>query len=415
MMMARQKIIGFLRWSQKYTQTDMVYLTKNGLWWVFGKTFVFLITVAIMTAFAHWLPQKIYGNYQYILSIVAILSIFSLPGMNAALIRIVARGFDRMLYVIFKEKLRWGLMGSVICLIISGWYLFHQNFSLGISFLIAAFFLPFFNAFYLSFFFWQGKKRFDIFGKHLFFLNFLAALVLIPVIFITNNLVIIILAYFGSRSALRGIFFVFALKKAENQNETETKEVLSFGKHFTLSQSAEIFGKEIDKIIIWQIMGPIPMAIYAFAQLPISRIQQIIPVYSLALPKLSQKNIKEIKNKIFEKFIKLFFVFIPFAISFILIAPYIYKILFPAYLESIPYFQALALVLVLTPTHLLLASLIAEMKKKELSIIMWGTPLLKIVLFLILGPLYGIWGIILAILISQTFNSGLTLYFFRKI
>ncbi len=391
----------------------MVYLTKGGFWWIFGRVCLSLISLATMTAFAHWLPKETFGAYRYILSMIAILSIFALPGMDTALIRAVSRGYERMIFLCAKTKFKWALIGTGVCFFISAWYLFHQNFTLGISFLITAFFLPLITTFNLFLPFWQGKKRFDIQAKYLILLNFSAALVLIPVIFLTDNLILIILAYFASRTFLGTILFKLTIKKAENR--AEEKETISFGKHLTLMNTAGLFAGQIDKIIIWQFLGPIPVAIYSFAQMPILRIHELIPIGPLALSKLSEKNIKEIKKGLLKKFSKLFLFSIPFALFCVLFAPYLYKILFPAYLESIPYFQVLALTLILAPFGLLGTSLVTEMRKKELYILSFITPALQIILFLALIPFYGIWGIIAASLIVEVFNAGLVFYFFKKI
>lgn len=409
----KQKIYQFLKWSEKYTGTDMVYVVKGSFWWIFGKICVSLISLAITMAFARWLPKETYGVYGYFFSVIAILSIFALPGMDTALIRTVAQGYERMIFLCAKTKFKWALIGSGICFFISLWYFLYQNFILGISFLIAAIFLPFINALDLFLSFWQGKKRFDIQSKDLIILNLSSALILIPVIFLTDNLILIILAYFASYTFFKAIFFKITLKKVKNQ-ATE-KETLSYGKHLTLMQIASVFGDNIDKIIIWQFLGPIAVAIYSFAQIPILKIGELIPISSLALPKLSEKNIKEIKKNLLKKFSKLFLVSIPLALFFILAAPYLYKILFPAYLESIPYFQVLALTLIFSPFTLLTASLTTEMKKKELYIIQFAAHFLQIILFLALIPFYGIWGTIFAILTAQFFGNLLILYFFKKI
>ena len=412
-MKLRQKIINFLRWSQKYTQTDMVYVAKGGFWWIFGNVCVLIISFGTMVVFSRWMPKKIFGTFQYVLSTMAILGIFALPGMQTALIRAIAKGKEGMLSLCAKEKFKWSLIGVAGALAISVWYFLHQNFILGGSFLIASFLFPIPRISNLSFIFWQGKKRFDIQAKYSIIINFLEALVFIPVLFFTNNLILIILAYLVSRSLFRSIFLKFTLKRAENQEKD--KETLSFGKHLTLMQSIALFGNQIDKIVIWQFLGPVSVAIYSFARLPIQRIQGLTPIGPLALPKLSQKNVREIKKGVFKKFSKLFLFSIPLALLFYLIAPSFYKILFPSYVASIPYFRVLSLTLILLPFGLLSTALVAEMKTKELYTIQFAAPVIRILLFLILAPLYGIWGIVAAILATQFLNSGLVLYFFKKI
>jgi len=49
----QQKIIEFLRWSEKYAKTDMAYIAKGSFWWTIGRAGLFLISFATMIAFAN--------------------------------------------------------------------------------------------------------------------------------------------------------------------------------------------------------------------------------------------------------------------------------------------------------------------------------------------------------------------------
>jgi len=412
-MRAKQKITNFLLWSQRYTQTDMIYLAKGGFWLILGKISTSLITLATMFAFAKWVPKETFGKYQYIISVIAILTIFTLPGMSNSLIRSIARGKEGMLALCAKTKMKWSSIGIAISLIISSWYFVQGNSSLGICFLIASFLFPFPSIFNLFSCFWQGKKRFDVQNKYLILINILEALIFIPVLFLTNNLVLIMFAYFFSRAIFRGIFF-FKVTTQKIKNQERDNETLPFGKHLTIMQSVNIFANQIDKIIIWQFLGPIPVAIYSFAQLSVREVQGIIPFSALFLPKLSQKNFKEIKKELFKKFFKLFSISIPLYLLFFVLAPIGYKIVFSNYMEAIPYAKVLAISIILLPFSLLSASLTAAMKTRELYKIQFISPAIKILLFLILIPLCGIWGIIISFLTAQIIQSILTLYFFKK-
>jgi len=412
-MRLKKKVIKFLRWSEKYTKTDMVYLAKGSFWITTGKFLTSFFAMLTMIAFARWVPQKTYGTYQYVLSTVGILSIFTLPGMNSALKRAVAKGKEKMLSLCAKARLKWGFAATVIGLGISGWYFFQGNSQLALSFLIAALFLPFTRIFNSFDPFWQGRKRFDIENKYKVVINFLEALFLIPIIFFTDYLIFILLGYFISRTIFRAYFFKITLNKTKGQEKDE--ETIPYGKHLTLMSTATTIGEKIDKIIMWQFLGPAAIAIYSFAQLPISRIGGLISVTNLAFPKLAERDVKKIKKGILKKFLKFFLVTIPFALFVVLIAPYIYKILFPQYLDSVPFFRLLALDIVLIPFALLDTSLVTEMKKKELYITRFITPTLKTLLFLVLIPMFGIWGVVTAYLGSRVINSFLVLYFFLKI
>jgi len=412
-MKIRERFYQFLRWTERYTGTDMVYFFEGSVWWILGRIFSFLASFLILVVFGRFVPKEIFGAYQYILSMAAIFGIFALPGLDAALIRAVARGAEKTTFLAFKEKIKFGSIASLISLFVAGWYFFHQNFILAISFLIVAVFLPFINAFNLYLAFWQGKKRFDLQNKYFIYHNFLAAFLLILIIFLTENLPLIVFAYFFAFTLAEAMFFKITIKNVSDKGED--RETISFGKHLTLMAIPGSISAQIDNVILWQFAGPIQVAIYVFALRVVERISEIIPFSALALPKLSQREVKKIKKGLFEKFLKLFLISIPSALIYILICPYFFKIFFPAYLASVPYSQILALVLIFSPLSFLATSFLAEMKKRELYILNFSTPSLKIILFFILIPIFGIWGAVFSILISQIFYSFLTLYFFKKI
>ena len=291
-MSIRKKIINFLRWSEKYTETDMVYLVKGGFWLILGKLIIFTCSFLILIAFANLVPREVYGTYQYVLSMVAVLVIFTLPGMDIALVGAVARGKEATIFPCAKSKIKSGVAGGIVCLAISLYYFFQLNFALGVSFLIASLFLPIMDTFRLYYPFWQGKKRFDLQNKYFIASHLGGSAILILVLFLTNNLTIILLSYFLSHTFLRFIFFKITLKKITNQEEE--KETISFGKHLTLMQAVGIFGNQFDKILIWQFLGPVSLAIYSFAFLIVIRLRDLIPILPLALPKLSEKNLLEV-------------------------------------------------------------------------------------------------------------------------
>lgn len=411
----QQKILRFLRWSQKYAQTDMVYAAQGGFWLSATKIVGFFIALAVTAAFARWLPKETYGAYNYILSITAITGIFTLSGLNSTFIRSIVRKKEGMLAQTAKIRIKWSSIGSALSLAIAFWYFFRQNKEMAACFIIAAAFLPFFETLHqLTIRFWQAKKRFFTYSVYKTLFQFLGALVLIPVIFFTNNLIIIILAFFISQSVWSALLFFTTFRSREN-NDTEN-ETLRFGQHLTVMQGIEILGKNIDKIIIWHFLGPVAVAMYSFAQLPIMKLQEINPIQSLAIIKLSEKqDLRTIKAGMMKKFWRLFILTIPFIAFLIILAPWVYKIMFPAYIDSVPYFQILSLMLLSFPFLLFNSAFIAQLYKKELYITVISNLAVRVVLFLLLAPFYGVWGIIISVLITQAINNLLLLYFFKKV
>jgi O-antigen/teichoic acid export membrane protein len=393
-----KSISKFFKLLERFIGTNLAYIFYSGSWLITNKAVDAILGLLVLIIFAKFASKEVFGTYQYIISVAGLLSIFSLPGIDTALVRTVSKGNEKMLTVCFKEKLKWSLVGSIISLFLAIWYFFNQNIQLSSAFFIVAFFLPLANSLSIFPSFWQGKKRFDIQSKYSIIYNFLASVFLIiSILIFKNNLIFIILSFFIGYTIGGLIFYLQTLKKISNE-KTEI-ETISFGKHLTMMLFIGFIASYIDKVMLWQFLGPTSIAIYYLAEKPV----------------LSQKNIKEIKNVILDKFYKLFLITSLVVIIYITVSPIVFKILFKNYTDSILYSQILSLTILTVPFTLLTASFTAELRKKELYLINFITPISKIISFMLLIPFLGIWGLVISNLISNAIHNLLTIYFFKRI
>jgi len=411
----KNKIKNLLLWTQKYTKTDMIYIAKGGFWLSTGKAGTILISLATMAAFANWLSVKTFGTYQFVISIAGLAAIAGLPGIKTALVRSIVKRKEGSLAVAFKTKFIWSLAGSAGLLVLAGWYFINENLLLAGTFLVPALFLPLKSSFGIFASFWEGRKRFDVRTRLGILTDLGIAAVVIFTLFITNKLWLILTAFFGTTVVLYAIAYLYTRKKVQNREIDEN--LVPFGKNLTVMNIISTVAQYMDKIILWKLLGPVQVAVYIFALKPIEKVRGSMPIGKLALPKLAEKRIKgeERKKAIFRKFLLMFIITIPLAIIAFFAAPLVYKIIFPQYMDSVIYCQALTFLITTMPFGILGTALIAEIKIRHLYITNTTVPLFKIILFLILTPLYGIWGIVATILLAEVLRGALSLYFFWKI
>ena len=81
----KEKIIKFLRWTEKYTKTDMVYVAKGSFWLIFGKIATMLLSLVTMFAFARWMPKETFGKYQYIIATINIIAILQIQVIDSVI------------------------------------------------------------------------------------------------------------------------------------------------------------------------------------------------------------------------------------------------------------------------------------------------------------------------------------------
>lgn len=345
---------------------------------------------------------------------MTILAISSLQGMNNAIIRSVAMGFEHTLKIGFKTKLKWGLLGSIASIGVAVYFWLQGNIEFAISFLIIAFFLPLMKGSEIYQSYLSGKKLFDKKVNYTTLTQILSTIFLVITLFLTKSLIILVLVYFLSYSLLRTFFLIRVIKKYP-PNQKHDSKTIAYGKHLSLMQVLTIISQEIDKILLFSFVGPIKLAIYSFATLPIQHIRSPLQtIQELAFPKFASQSKEKIKKTLPKKLLKALFFIIPIIIIYIIIAPYVYKIFFPQYTDAIFYSRLFSLALLVFPTSMMAIALQAKMKTKELYKINIIQPIILIAFLSILTPLYGILGVILARLSSHVFYFLLVFFFFKK-
>jgi O-antigen/teichoic acid export membrane protein len=157
----KEKTVKWLRWSEQYTKTDMVYLAKGGGWLTGSKVFSILGGLALATAFANLIPQDTYGTYKFLVSAASIIGAFTLSGMGTAVAQAAARGFNSALRQGTLTKLKWSIGIFVVGLGVAGYYYLQGNLQLTYGMLMIAALYPFRSSSSVYEAFLKGKKDFQ--------------------------------------------------------------------------------------------------------------------------------------------------------------------------------------------------------------------------------------------------------------
>ena len=383
---------------------------KSGAYVITGKIVTIIASFAAVTVLANTIPKEIAGMYNYVMAAFTIISITTLPGMNNALARAVAKGHDGNVNRTLEKRFLFGTIGIVISIIIGIVELYLGHTELGIAFLIVAPFVSLTDT--MSNFttsFWQGKKDFKKSALYnaLYYTGF--GILNIIVFLITKNIYLILLGVLTGQTIVGYLVFQ-SIKRENNSYDPESAKL---GYHLTIMQGFRTFASNIDRVIVWYLAGPAMVASYTFAATPVFKAYQLLPVGIVTLPHLSNHTFtSHTKKMVIKKSLSLFLISIPLVGIIVLIAPWIYKILFPLYPESVKYFQVLVAGLVFLPSALIDAALTAFHKTERLYITEIGIPLVKIALMIIGGYYFGIMGIVWGIFASACIDFIVTFTLF---
>jgi len=411
----KNKTYGWLRWSEKYTKTDMVYLAQGGFWLNLGQLISSFSAFLLALAFANLISPETFGEYKYILSIAGMLSVFNLTGIGTALTKSVSQGYDGSLQPALKTKIKWGFLGGLICLGVGLYYYFIQNNpQIFWSLAITAIFLPLMDSFSLFSSYLAGKKEFKISAQYSIVSQIIYVALMALTLFLTKNVLIILSAYFLLNSLIRFACYQITLKKFKPNNEVDP-ETIKYGKHLSAINVLSTIAQYFDQIIVFHFLGSAQLAIYAYATAFPEHIRNFLKfIQTIALPKLAEKNKEESLRSVYQKTSQIAIFILIATLAYIITAPLLFKYLLPQYLASLHYSQVFALSLIYFVIALPISYLQAQAEHKKLYQFYTATSLFQIIILLPLIYFYGLWGVIVSRIIARYFQIFFLFYIIKK-
>jgi O-antigen/teichoic acid export membrane protein len=412
---AKQKIKDFFIWVQKYVRTDVLYLVRGGFWLTSGSVVSAVVAFTLAVVTANYLPKEIFGTYKYILSIAGVLMIFSLGGMGASLSRSVARGYEGSLIPAVKANVAWGIISGLGGIAVSFYYFFHHNAVLGLAFLIIAGFLPLKDnlAVYLNWL--EGKKYFAKMSAYIITSQISTTAVIILAIIFSQNLFLILLAYFAPRVLIHFIFLIKTLREIPREAKRDPG-VISYGMHLSLLGILVELAGQLDKILVWNSLGAVSLATYSFATAPTSQIRSFLNnIFPLSFPKLAQRTTDELRKTLPRKMLIMLGGISIVVAAYILAAPYLFKIFFPKYMDSVFFSQIFVLTLLFLPRGILTDAITIHAPKKVIYLSSLSTSFVKLVSLVVFVRMFGILGAIFSYLTGEAYLTLISIFFFRKI
>jgi O-antigen/teichoic acid export membrane protein len=397
-------IWGILLRSQKYTGTDNLYIMRHGFWTAASYLATSILGIAAVWVYANIIPRELYGAYKYILALIGSLGFLTLTGMNRAVAQAVASGHEGVLPYSVRIQLRWNMLYTIAGLGMAGWYFWHGNAMFGWSIVILSLITPLTAAFNTYGAFLNGKKQFRSAGIYAFISQIFYIACILVAFLLSRNIVLWIIAY-----TLGGIIpcLFFYLRTVRNASSDITPDIKSglirFGGHLSFVNILSTISGYIDNILLFQYVGPAAVSIYAFASVGVDRAGGLLKnVSSILMPRLVERSLAEIDQVFYRRTFQAMAIGLIASIGYILLAPPVFHLLLPKYLDALRYSQVLSLSMIgvlaggymgnAFNAHRMLRAIYAS------SV---GVNILRITLFVVLGYFWGVWGMIIATLATQ--------------
>ncbi len=403
-----------LRWSERYTKTDMVYLAHGQFWSVIGQVVSSLTVFVFAIIVARYLPKDVYGEYKYIIGIVALLSSFSLTGLSTAVFQSVASGFDGSLHEGFWENIKWSAVVFLGAFGLAAYYFFQGDHTLAFGVLIGGTLSPLLASANLISSFLNAKKDFRGAAIYIGIIQtLLSSGALIVAIFLTQNPLILSAVYFLGNT-LSTLWVYRRIKNLYNPDQAKTDPgMMTYAKHLSAMGILSTIAGNIDQVLLFHFVGPAQLAIYNFATaIPDQTKGPLGMLNTMIQAKFVNRSDKEIDAGMCNKIFWLATSSISFVILYILLAPYFYGFFFPKYMVAVPYSQIYVISLLSTIFTPAGSYLVAKKRVWEQYISNAVVSLLQIASMVVGVIVWGLIGLIIARVATRLFGSILnyTLY-----
>ena len=404
--------------AERWLQTDLSYVGKNIFWIVVGQIMSIAFGLVVSVSLANIFSQHEYGVYKFIISTSSILLAFQLTGLKPALVQAVARGFDGVVLSSMKLHFKWSVPIFISAILVSLYYFFNNNITLSLGILLVTVIsgisatVGIYNT-YLS-----GKEKFKTVTIHALIITFVNAIVIEITLLYTKSVLATVLMSALSIFISTTTLAYKTLKSAKLKKTTAINErqALKLGKHISLQNILIVIANHLDKIIIFQWIGGIELAKYALSMMLSDQIRGTAKkILSLAVPRYANKNKNELRFSIKKKSWQLTLLMIIPVGLYILIAPALFSLLFPSYVNSVIYSQLLTLGIITMPaTYLINTFFTLQEKTKILYYCSLIPSVIRLALMIILIWNYGVWGAIIAYLIARFVTLATHIYFYSK-
>lgn len=334
----------------------------------------------------------LYGQYLFVLGVSGLLSIVSIPGVQAVVFRTTAQGYDGVYRKATTFSVFWSMAG-VGLLVITGifFYLFKTKI-LGVSLIVCAPFFPFTTSLRNWMLFLKGRSEF---GRLAFYnlAKLLTSIIAVGLsIVFTGNLIVVLVVYFLVNSGFNILYHQKSLSSLKNNELDEGWKRQSYALT-VLSLSTIIFGKG-DIVLLGLLfektgqMGQVAVygLVMKFVDVFFSTIKSTMEA---VVPSLYKS--KTITIRYFYKFFVLSFL-VPFVLWWVVKYPILF--IYPKRYSEVIFYSQVYLTVIpfyflnLTATHFL----VKYKLDKEINIGRIVSIIAVIIFYSVLIPLYGVWG-----------------------
>lgn len=392
---------------------DSRFFLKNQFFLSLSTIANISIGFGLSILFARYVDKTTFGQYSLITYFVSTLGFTGLYGLRSILPFVITKKREGFYPQALKYSFVSSLVGSIFLIAAAIYYFQPDKPNLtGVLVLTAALF-PFLNSFVFYPSVLTGKNRFAAQSMYLIIKAVIPNAVLAVVILIAPQTFWLILFSFTTQVAIDLILTRQTLKLLKNK--TTSPKDLAYGLKLSIIWLFPMAIVHLDKILLAKLLGFEGVAVYTFAILIPQQITNFLKNFQpLAVFKISLLSERRVELDLPKKTFALMLFIVPFVVFYIIAAPAIFNLFYPAYKESVFYSQLYSLGILFFPTTILTQSFhhlrrITSSFKFSLT-----TSIMRVIVVLVFVPKFGLTGAALSFVICSLIEFIIALTLVKK-
>lgn len=209
-------------WTGKKTGLDISYFLSNGVWVALRYGVVAVNGMLVSVLFTRFGSKELLGQYQFVLSVVAMAAFFSLPGINIAILKSMSEGHERSIQKAIRLTFLFGLLAVPL---LAGYGLYRLFFlgetTVGTAFILLGCSFPFIYAPRSWYAVYEGKLQFRPVAIRMTVLNIAITGGLLLGLLVGGDVITLVSLYIASNIILSWLFYWQSLRVVDNSSSNE--------------------------------------------------------------------------------------------------------------------------------------------------------------------------------------------------
>lgn len=357
------------------------------------------------------------GNYKTYFSVINILILFSLVGLNNSIAKAVAKKYKVFFRKATNISIIFSSVASIILVILA--FTYYKDSAVKYALIYSSLIIPFYFGLNTWESFLLGKRNFkQIFINYCFMIATRLGL-LFAVLFYTKNYLYAIVVYLCVDTIYSLIFYLFIRRKTdwEEIDPVIEKEYIKHGARLTGASTISVIASNVERIILYAVSNASLVGSFSIIDIiptmAKNLLKTVISIPTIELARYSEKD----NRRIIKRYLYLIFlVGILIVVILWFLGPLLLRVFFDVTDENILWYSRLMLLFLLFMPFNLTIKDMCKYQGSGSSFFKLNatTDSMKLVFLAILIPFFKIYGIIIAMLLTEFLSTIILLIWFIR-